>query len=145
MGFIVDKNGKIFVNGKERKPTLAAHGYYVISIEGKLRYIHRLVAETYIPNPEKKPQVNHINGIKTDNRVENLEWATSKENMNHAKENGLWGQNILDKRKLTDEQIKEIKEKYIPRKYSYNKIADEYNVDYRTIWDIINNKSYKEV
>lgn len=56
---------------------------------GKTFLIHRVVADSFIPNPDEKPYVNHINGNKKDNRVENLEWVTNSENMIHAYKHGL--------------------------------------------------------
>ena len=68
-------------------PARLFHGYYVVDLNKdgvqKTVAVHRLVAEAFIPNPENKPCIDHINTIKTDNRVENLRWVTYKENMNN--------------------------------------------------------------
>ena len=76
-------------NGRHVKPQMNGKGYLRVSIGGKLQFVHRLVAEKYIPNPENKSQVNHIDGNKLNNSVDNLEWVTNLENRRHAVENDL--------------------------------------------------------
>jgi hypothetical protein len=65
------------------------NGYFRVKLDGKLYYIHRVVAETYLPNIENKATVNHMDGDKYNNMLCNLEWATSSENMKHACDTGL--------------------------------------------------------
>lgn len=59
-------------------------GYVQVYISGKMKLAHRLVAEAFIPNPENKPFINHKDGIRNNNRVDNLEWVTQSENMKHS-------------------------------------------------------------
>lgn len=87
-------NGTITRPGRELLQTVNLNGYATVplSVEGKSKIcsVHRLVALTYLPNPENKPQVNHIDGNKLNNDVTNLEWVTQSENIQHAKAQGLW-------------------------------------------------------
>lgn len=123
-GYFIATNGKVYCNlGRgnrnrdkvvdmyEIKPRFTRNGYTRIYARNNLTnkrvdlYIHRLVAKYFIPNPKNKKYVNHINCNRSDNRIENLEWVTAKENtdytmnMNHIKRetNGTYKSNFIYK------------------------------------------------
>ena len=79
--------------GKILNPDIAPNGYYRVSFsinrKRKQFYVHRLIAEYFIPNPKNLPQVNHIDGNKLNNSLDNLEWVTVQDNVIHAYKNGL--------------------------------------------------------
>ena len=92
------RGGNRILKEKLRSLTKDKDGYFRVCLckygKEKLIGVHRLVCMSFIENPENKSQVNHINGIKYDNNVDNLEWSTSHENMQHAFRTGLQKPNI---------------------------------------------------
>ena len=143
------RNGTIL---KERilKENLSNKGYYMVVLSKnnipKKKLIHRIVAQTFIPNPYNKGTVNHIDGNKLNNKVENLEWCTIKENNIHARKNGLtndYGSNNKLS-KFSNEEIKFIRENYIKndKEYGCRALAKKFNVSKSTISYIINNITY---
>lgn len=118
--FQISNLGNVFSKRSKRllKQTKSPTGYWTFATKIGGRQgtahcfkVHRLVAMAFIPNPEGKPFVNHIDGCKTNNVVYNLEWVTHAENMAHAIYSGL-----MHSRNLTYEQVMEIKESKLPNR-----------------------------
>lgn len=146
----VKRNTYVSTHGqryKERMLNGSLHEdeYIFISvlIDGQRRQIpkHRMVAETFIENPLDKPEVNHKDGNKQNNRVGNLEWVTRQENMIHSVQTGLSPVNVHTYTgKFTKEQREQIIEEYSLCNISKRELAKKYNVSHSTICSITNGK-----
>ena len=149
---VVESRKGIFGNKKEKflLDWDCGKGYRKVklckeAIEKSIR-VHRLVAETFLDNPYLKLEVNHINGIKDDNRVENLEWATGSENTIHALNNKL---KISQKgsehgmSKLTEKDVLEIRK--IGRSKGLKEVSKIYKVSESLISNVLLNKIWNHV
>jgi hypothetical protein len=125
------------------KITTRKDGYQVFTLNGKTKYLHRYLAEKYIPNPENKSCVNHIDGNPSNNSIDNLEWVTRRENCEHARLNGLSELKSQGIKSLTYEEYLEMI-KLRDSGLSYRKIGKIMKLEYRRIIDTINGKRYKD-
>lgn len=114
--FIDTTRGKRRLEGRLIKPYKTPYGYLVVKLKEKNMMVHRIVAETFIDNPYGLPQVNHIDGDKTNNNYTNLEWITNRENVIHAYKTGL--------RKVKKYPKEEMIDLYINKKLPLSKIAE---------------------
>jgi len=157
--FSVSSDGQLFSKRTDKvlKQYRNKKGYLVCAtkIGGRLGVsvcfkLHRLVADAFIENEYDKPVVNHKDGDKTNNKVENLEWVSHRENTNHAYSNGLI--NVLKgckkvNSKFSEDEIRFIRSKCIPRHpdYGMHALARKFGVSHCTISKIFYREYYKDV
>lgn len=135
---------------------LCDHSYVVVALRkcGKQRahYVHRLVAEAFIANPEKKPQVNHRNGERAENAISNLEWATGSENILHSyavlrhPRLTLRGETNGNSR-ITENDVRAIRLEYQPGSSirGQRQLATKYGVSQRLILNILHRRAWRHV
>lgn len=132
------RNGKRKKAGKVLNPGITWKGYERVSLsmncKAKNHSVHKLILKTFTENPLNKPEVNHINGIKTDNRLENLEWCTPSENAIHS-----YGIGLHTRQKLTVDKVDDIRKSQLSTK----ELSNQYGVTKRTIQQVKKRVTWK--
>lgn len=152
-GVVVNRNeyhNRIsYLKSRKRKD-----GYHVISLskdnKAKYFYLHRLIADHFIPNPKNKKYVNHKDGDKSNNRVSNLEWCTASENSQHAIDNGMYKPPIFkgedhSRSKITDDTVRSIRALYEGGNYTQTKLSEMYGIGQTHISRIVRGESWSHV
>ena len=143
---------RIFHPGRVLKSIINMYGYPTVGLSaGRLKFfkVHRLVAQAFIPNPGNKPQVNHKNGIKTDDMADNLEWNTKSENIRHAFATNLIAPQSGEKcgaSKLNERQARLVKHlKNIKPKMTYVEIGALFGIGKWAVWAVQSGRNWKHI
>lgn len=145
---ITRRGSRYTIKGRILKPNKIKNGYLVVYLSKNNTnypcYIHRLVAEAFIPNPNRLPAINHIDGNKENCSVDNLEWVTYSENNQHAYDTGLKPKGEGQyKAKLKEKDVREIRKR--GKTGIYESIANRYGVSKATVRDILLNRTWKNI
>lgn len=154
----IDENGNVYTvkrqgtNGRQLLPSVSSSGYICVDLRNggtkRKELVHRLVALAFIPKPDGKNFVNHIDGNKKNNNVSNLEWVTRSENMKHAYKHGLAKIPMLSgerhpRHKLDLISVREIRTLY-ETGWSSAKLSQKYGVTKEQIMNIVKRKHWKD-
>jgi hypothetical protein len=142
-GYEVSNFGRVRHGERILAGSFHTDGYIFVTIKGKQSPVHVLVAKAFILNQHNAPEVNHKDGNKMNNAVENLEWVTRSENQQHAVANNLQPRGLSTYTgKFTDSQREEIKKLWNNGEYTRRELAEMYGVSHTCISDILHNKYY---
>lgn len=140
----ITKDGQVwsFITNTFLKPHINKRGYLTVTTSSgilKQPYVHQLVAKCFIPNPENKPQVNHIDGNKQNNHYTNLEWVTNQENATHSRLNGLMPHNLF-----SDEDVHIIC-RLLELGQSCTEISRLYGYSYDSVYQIKRGENWRHI
>ena len=143
-----------FINRTEPlvlSPSVDARGYTSVGIRNRTQWVHRLVAKAFISNPDAKPEVNHIDSTPSNNRLDNLEWVTHRENMRHqwtvgnGKRPPILRGELARAAVMTAREVRRIRNRYAEGDISYDQLAFAYNVSKFCIYAIITRRSWAHI
>jgi len=133
------------------KPYSAGKNYCMVALRNnggcKRMYVHRIVAQYFISNPKKYPEVNHIDGDKSNNKRSNLNWTDGVGNMKHSRENLGFNQSGENSgtAKLTESDVRNMISLYNTGGFSFKEIADKFNISSGHAHGVVNRKFWKHL
>lgn len=154
--YLVSRDGRVkttLYDGRFMKPGTDRNGYqriYMYGDDGKRKgvYLHQIMAQVFLSNSKNKPHVNHIDNNPKNNKLENLEWCTPKENRNHAAKQGrlpsLQGA-TNGHSKYSNELVLALRRLYATGKYTQMQLAKRFNMPFPTIHVIVKRKQWRNI